>query len=60
MEVKASLKHLRMSPRKIRLVIDVIRKLPVDTALDQLRFMNKLAAEPVAKLIKSVVLEMHL
>lgn len=55
MEVKASLKHLRMSPRKIRLVIDVIRKMPVDTALDQLRFMNKLAAEPVAKLIKSAI-----
>lgn len=44
-----------MSPRKIRLVIDVIRKMPVDTALDQLRFMNKLAAEPVAKLIKSAI-----
>jgi large subunit ribosomal protein L22 len=55
MEVKASLKHLRMSPRKIRLVIDVIRKMPVDTALDQLRFINKLAAEPVAKLIKSAI-----
>ncbi|MFA5184361.1 MAG: 50S ribosomal protein L22 [Patescibacteria group bacterium] len=55
MEVKASLKHLRMSPRKIRLVIDVIRKMPVATALDQLRFINKLAAEPVAKLIKSAI-----
>jgi large subunit ribosomal protein L22 len=53
MEVKASLKHLRMSPRKARLVIDVIRKMPVDTALDQLRFINKLAASPIAKLIKS-------
>ena len=55
MEVKASLKHLRMSPRKARLVIDVIRKMPVTTALDQLRFANKLAAEPIAKLIKSAV-----
>ena len=55
MEVKASLKHLRMSPRKIRLVIDVVRKMPVEAALDQLRFMNKLAAEPVAKLIKSAI-----
>jgi len=55
MEVKASLKHLRMSPRKIRLVIDVIRKMPVEEALDQLRFINKLAAEPVAKLIKSAI-----
>ncbi len=55
MEVKASLNHLRMSPRKIRLVIDVIRKMPVEAALDQLRFINKLAAEPVAKLIKSAI-----
>ncbi len=55
MEVKASLKHLRMSPRKVRLVIDVIRKMPVEAALDQLRFINKLAATPVAKLIKSAI-----
>jgi len=55
MEVKASLKHLRMSPRKIRLVIDVVRKMPVDKALDQLRFVNKLAAEIVVKLIKSAI-----
>lgn len=55
MEVKASLKHLRMSPRKIRLVIDVIRLMPVDKALDQLRFINKLATDPVAKLIKSAI-----
>ena len=55
MEVKASLKHLRMSPRKVRLVIDIIRKMPVTGALDQLKFVNKLAAEPVAKLIKSAI-----
>ncbi len=55
MEVKASLKNLRMSPRKIRLVIDVVRKLPVTDALDQLKFINKLAADPVAKLINSAV-----
>ena len=55
MEVKASLKHLRMSPRKVRLVIDVIRKMPVEAALDQLKFINKLAAEPVAKLINSAI-----
>lgn len=55
MEVKASLKHLRMSPRKTRLVIDVVRKMPVDAALDQLRFVDKLAAGPVAKLINSAI-----
>lgn len=55
MEVKASLKHLRMSPRKVRLVIDVIRRMPVLAALDQLRFINKLAANPIIKLIKSAI-----
>lgn len=55
MEVKASLKHLRMSPRKARLVIDVVRKMPVNIALDQLKFINKKAAEPIACLIKSAI-----
>jgi len=53
MEVKASLKHLRMSPQKVRLVIDVVRTMPVAKALAQLQFMNKLAAVSVSKLIKS-------
>lgn len=55
MEVKASLKHLRMSASKVRLVIDVIRKMPVSEALDQLKFINKLAAVSVAKLIRSAI-----
>lgn len=44
-----------MSPRKVRLVIDVIRKMPIDKALDQLQFLNKLASDPVKKLIESAV-----
>ena len=44
-----------MSPQKIRLVIDIVRKLPVAAALDQLKFINKLAAEPIAKLINSAL-----
>ncbi len=55
MEVKASLKHLRMSPRKARLVIDVIRKMPVGLALDQLKFINKKATNPIATLVRSAV-----
>lgn len=55
MEVKASLKHLRMSPRKARLVIDVVRKMPVNIALDQLKFINKKAADPIATLIRSAI-----
>ncbi len=55
MEVKAKIKFLRMSPTKIRLVANLIKKLPVDKALDQLQFINKLAARPVAKLLKSAI-----
>ena len=55
MEIKASLNNLRISARKVRLVVDVIRKLKTDKALDQLRFVNKQAAEPVAKLLKSAI-----
>jgi large subunit ribosomal protein L22 len=55
MEVKASLKHLRMSARKVRLVVDLVRGLKTDKALNQLRFLNKLAARPVEKLIKSAI-----
>jgi len=55
MEVKASLKHLRMAPQKVRLILDIVRKMPVEKALDQLRFQNKLAAKAVAKLIDSAI-----
>lgn len=55
MEVKASLKHLRMSPRKARLVIDVVRSMPVNPALDQLKFINKKATDPIACLIRSAI-----
>lgn len=55
MEVKASLKHLRMSAQKVRLVIDLVRQLPVDKAFDQLQFVNKAAALPISKLLKSAV-----
>ncbi len=55
MEAKAKLKHLRMSPRKVRLVIDVIRTMPVMEALDQLKFINKRAAGPIIKLINSAI-----
>lgn len=55
MEVKASLKHIRMSAQKVRLVIDVVRGLTVEEAQNQLKFINKKASEPVAKLIKSAV-----
>jgi large subunit ribosomal protein L22 len=51
----ASLKWLRMSPSKVRLVVDMVRGRPVEEALNLLTFSQKAAAEPVAKLVRSAV-----
>jgi len=55
MEVKAIARHIHMSPRKVRLVIDVIRGLNVSEARAQLFAMKKAAVEPVLKLLNSAV-----
>lgn len=54
-EVKAHHRYLRMSPRKVRLVVDAIRGLDVEPALAQLGFMPKAAARPVRKLLESAI-----
>jgi large subunit ribosomal protein L22 len=53
MEVSAKARYIRMSPRKVRLVVDVVRGMDLVEAQDQLGFMNKAAALPVLKLINS-------
>lgn len=53
METRATAKFIKMSPRKVRLVVDIVRGLTATKALDQLKFMPKLASGPVKKLIKS-------
>ena len=55
MEVKAKLRYLRMSPRKVRLVADLVRGKSAQSALDQLQFANKAAAKPVSKLVQSAI-----
>lgn len=50
---RAQAKHVPMSTRKIRLVVNAVRGLDVGRALSALRFMPHAAATPVAKLIKS-------
>ena len=52
---RATLRYLRMSPRKVRLVVDLIRGRSVDEALNLLAFSRKGAARPVAKLLQSAV-----
>ncbi len=53
MAVKASLRYLRMSPRKARLAADVIRGKDLDEALQLMKFTRRKAAKPIYKLLKS-------
>ena len=55
MESKAHLRHLRMAPRKVSVVAELVRGKPVGAALNILKFTRRAAAKPVAKLIKSAV-----
>ncbi len=55
MEFKATLNNLRMSPRKVRLVADAVRRKPVSDAVTILENVNKKASVPVRKLIQSAV-----
>ncbi len=53
--MKAVLKNYRQSPRKVRLVADLVRGKKVKDALNTLRFVDKRASEPFAKVIKSAL-----
>lgn len=55
MEIKAKVKHIKISPRKVRLVADIVRGAKIGDALNQLAFTNKKATKPVEKLIKSAI-----
>jgi len=50
---RAILKSYNQTPRKVRLVTDLVKGKKVSDALDTLQFLPKRAAEPIAKLIKS-------
>lgn len=52
---KAQLRYFRMSPRKVRLIANLIRGLTVTEAEQQLRFSTKRAAKPILKLLKSAI-----
>ena len=53
MEVRAVAKNIRMSPRKVRPLIDMIRGKKVETALTMLKFTPTPMARVVAKVVKS-------
>ena len=52
-EAKAFARDVRVTPRKVRLVIDLVRGKSVSEALGILARTNRVAAQPVAKAIKS-------
>lgn len=55
MEAIAKLSYVRISPRKVKIVIDQVRSKPVPEALAILEYTPKAAAPIVGKLIKSAV-----
>ena len=52
-EAHAVARDVRVTPRKVRLVMDLVRGKNVNDALELLFHVNKAASDPVAKLIKS-------
>lgn len=55
METKAVARFIRVSPRKVRQVVDLIRGKKVDEALAILQFTPNMSAEPVTKVLQSAV-----
>ncbi|MGN0988910.1 MAG: 50S ribosomal protein L22 [Eubacteriales bacterium] len=53
MEAKAYLRELRISPRKVKIVLDLIRNKPLGQAVAILENTPKAASEPLLKLVKS-------
>ena len=55
MEARAKATFERIAPRKVKLVLDLIRNKPAEEAMATLKFTPKAACEPVAKLLKSAM-----
>ncbi len=55
MEAKAHLKYLRMSPRKVGLICDMIRGQDVAAAAAYIMQTPKAACEPVLKVLRSAI-----
>ena len=55
MEATAKVTYVRISPRKVKIVLDLIRNKPVDVAMAILKHTPKAACEPLEKLLKSAV-----
>ena len=54
-EVKAKARYVRMSPQKVRLVVDQIRDKDAVEALELLQFLPQAAAQPVYQVLRSAI-----
>ena len=55
MEARAKATFVRITPRKVKIVLDLIRNKPVDEAQAIVKFTPKSACEPVGKLLASAI-----
>ena len=55
MEARAYLRNARISPRKVQIVLDLIRNKPTNEAVAILQHTPKAACEPLLKLVKSAM-----
>jgi large subunit ribosomal protein L22 len=53
--VTAQLNNLRQSPRKVRMIVDLVRGKGVLKALQQLEFVIRRPAQPISKLLRSAI-----
>ncbi len=55
MEARAKATFVRIAPRKVQIVLDLIRNKPAEEAMAILKYTPKAACEPLAKLLKSAM-----
>ncbi len=55
MEARAKATYVRIAPRKVQIVLDLIRNKPANEAKAILRYTPKAACEPLAKLLDSAI-----
>jgi large subunit ribosomal protein L22 len=55
MEVKATQRYVRISPQKVRMIVDAIKGKPAETAINALKFMPQKSAGIVEKIVRSAV-----
>ena len=55
MQVKAISKNVRVSPHKVRLVVNEIKKMPPREAVKMLDFIHKSSSQPLKKVVLSAI-----